>query len=111
MLTQYVLYTIIGDRPQLHQLMCWKVSGHHFKIIQQVGVNWKKLAFALRFDYGVIKIIEGDARHMAEESCQEMFHRWLNEEACQPIMWARLIEALKDAEQGKLAKQLEQLLT
>ena len=44
------------------------------------------------------------------KSCQEMLHRWLEGEACQPVTWGRLIEAIRDAELDTLARKIEELL-
>ena len=80
-------------------------------MVQSVGVDWKRLGLALEFDYNVLKTIERNAHFVVEESCLELLHRWLDGEACDPITWDRLIEALRDAEHAKLAIQLEHLLT
>ena len=69
-------------------------------------MDWKKLGLALHFDYNFIKAIERDT-HDTHESCYELLNRWLNGEACQPITWAKLIEALGDAEHSKLVRQLK----
>ena len=45
-----------------------------------------------------------------QESCHEIFRRWLDGQGCQPITWEKLIEALKDAEKSCLAEQLQDFL-
>ena len=81
------------------------------KVVQNVAADWKKLGLALEFDHKVLRKIERDARFIAEDSCLELLSKWLDGEACQPVTWSRLIEAIKDAEHTKLATQLEQFFT
>ena len=77
------------------------------KVIKKVAVDWTKVALCLEFDSSVIRVIEYDYPHMTERACEEMFERWLSGEACQPITWKRLIQALNDAEHGVLAQKLK----
>ena len=73
--------------------------------------DWENLGLALEFDFDVIKSIEIDALCKTEKCCRELLNRWLNGEACQPVTWKRLIEAISDAERGELASELEQLFS
>ena len=65
-----------------------------------------KVALALRFDYSVIRSIERDSLHVTEDACEEMFERWLNGEACEPVTWERLVQALDEAEHATLARKV-----
>ena len=103
--------SVVDTKPQLNQLSCLKIDGERLKIIQKVGTNWKKVAFALKFEPGIVDTIECDAHYKTEDACRKMFDRWLCEEACQPVTWERLKEALKDAERSMLARKLEAFLT
>ena len=76
-------------------------------MVQSVSADWKKLGLALEFDHKVLKAIEKDARFIVEDSCVELLSKWLDGEACHPVTWRRLIEAVKDAGHSKLAAQLE----
>lgn len=80
------------------------------RIIQQVGVGWKKLASILLFDHNVLEAIEKDTHYRNEEACQETFRRWLNGEACQPVTWGRLVQALEDAQRRTLANEVRKRL-
>ena len=74
-------------------------------------MKWEDLALFLEFDYDVIKIIrDNNKRDTCVEACEEMLHRWLEGEACQPVTWGRLIEAIRDAELDTLARRIEELL-
>ena len=81
------------------------------KLVQAVGIKWKDLGIALEFDYGVIETIERDTHFQNNDSCCKLLHKWLSGEACQPVTWRRLIQALHEAEHGTLAMKLEEFLT
>ena len=101
----------LGDEPKLHQLKHLKVGGEKLQIIQKVAVLWEDLALLLEFDYGVIKIIREDTKHdTCVKSCEEMLYRWLEGEACQPVTWGRLIQAIRDVELDTFARRIEKLL-
>ena len=85
-------------------------DGRQLKVMQNVGVDWKLLGLNLQFDHSVLKAIEKNTHFITEDSCLELLGRWLNGEACQPITWARLIQALKDIEHSTIAIHLEKLL-
>ena len=76
-----------------------------------MGISWKNLGLALEFNYDQIQAIERDSHFKTQESCLNLLHRWLNGEACQPISWERLLEALREVELPALATELEQLLS
>ena len=86
-----------------------KVGDQQLEIVQCVGVDWKRLGLALHFDYNVIEAIESSCLHQVHDCCCKLLHKWLNGEACQPVTWARLIEALRDAKHSKLAKNLMEI--
>lgn len=80
------------------------------KIIQKLGVDWTKVASSLQFEYSVVSTIEFDYSHRTEQACEQMFHRWLNGEACETITWERLIEAFYDSEHAVLADKVKKML-
>ena len=95
----------------MYQSELLKVGGQRLRIIQKVAAVWDVLAGVLEFDDEIVEIIRRDTEGCScEKSCREIFRRWLNEEACQPVTWERLIEALNDAEKGELASQIRELL-
>ena len=80
-------------------------------IVQKVATRWEDLALFLDFNYDVIKIIRDDNKHEScVKACQDMLHRWLEGEACHPITWGRLIEAISDAELATFARKLKEFL-
>ena len=81
------------------------------KVVESVAADWKQLGLVLEFKYSVLKAIEKDNRFICEDCCFEVLHKWLSGEACQPITWERLIEALRDLELKALASKLEKLFT
>lgn len=104
----YCLSIIIIDaKPELHQLYCLKIGAKQLRVAQTVGVKWMELGLALQFDHNVLTAIEAD-NSQTSRRCQELLRRWLDGEACHPITWVRLIEALNDAEHGNLATDLKQ---
>ena len=79
--------------------------------MESVAANWMQLGLVLGFNYSVLKAIEKDNIFNHEDCCFEVLHKWLYGEACQPITWERLIEALRDLELNGMASSLEQLLS
>ncbi len=114
---KYITYRLcclcVGAKPKLHQLDRLKVGDKHKKIIEKVGVNWERLALRLEFDHCVIATIKenfsGRDRRI-ERCCQDMLCRWLDGEACQPVTWGRLVQALREIEMGILAEEVDKLL-
>lgn len=72
-------------------------------------MDWIQLGIALEFDFNLIQAIEGSNHYRVDKCCLDLLNRWLNGEACQPITWARLIEALFKAKHANLASELENL--
>ncbi len=73
----------------------------HYKVIQQVAADWRKVAYLLQLPTEVVANIHQDTANFGvEQSCREAFCRWLGGEGCRPITWERLIEVLQDAEKG-----------
>ncbi len=104
----------VGAKPKPHQLYILKGSGGKKKrIMAEVGAKWDELALLLEFDFCVIGLIRENNRGrdaIAERCCQDLFRRWLDGEACQPVTWGRLLEAIKDLENHRLATEIEELL-
>ena len=110
--THYCL--CVGASPKLHQLVYLKVGDQpHQKIIEKVGVQWEDLAYRLEFDRSVVATIKENFSgrdRRTERCCQDMLHRWLDGEACQPVTWGRLVQALRDINMGRLAGKIDSLL-
>ena len=77
------------------------------KVVRSVAADWKKLGLVLEFDHKVLKAIERNTHFNVDDSCLELLSKWLDGEACHPVTWSRLVEALEDAGHSKLAAQLE----
>ncbi len=104
----------VGAKPKPHQLCVLKGSGGKQKrIMVAVAAKWEELAMLLEFDYCVVKVIRENNRGrdaMTERCCQDMFCRWLDGEACQPVTWERLVQAIRDLPNDTLATDIETLL-
>lgn len=108
-----LFYCLFGadEMPLLHQLVCLTVGGKKLRLIESMGSDWKKMAYYLKFEDCVVENIQRDTVQFGcDESCRECFRRWLNGEACRPVTWERLIEALRDAKKDTLATRVTQFL-
>ena len=102
-----------GAKPLLHQLYLLKVGDSRKRIIEEVGVDWEKLAYRLEFGHAVVRTIKENnsgKEERVESSCRDMLCRWLDGGACQPVTWERLVEAIRDIPRDTLATQVEELL-
>ena len=73
-----------------------------------LAASWKEVAYALDLPDHLVTNIQYDTRQLGcEVSCHQAFSRWLGGEGCEPVCWETLILALRDAEQGELAVQLQ----
>ena len=71
------------------------------------------IATRLYFEGGAIEKISRDSSDMSQ-ACRTVFIKWLegeNDELRVPRMWDTVIKALKEAELGQLAGNLEAVLT
>ena len=73
------------------------------KVIEQVAPLWEQLAYALHFNPAVVGAIDRDHRK-CELACIDMFCRWLEGSACQPVRWVTLMAALNDSGERDLKK-------
>ena len=99
---------VAADRPELYQLQTLKGwEGRAVKVIEQVAPVWERLAYALYFDPAVVAAITRDNPCKCELACMDMFGRWLNGSARQPINWETLIAALRDCKLKKLEAEVD----
>ena len=79
--------------------------------MDQVAGRWEDLGLALHFDGAALDTIQRDS-HCSKEACRLMLQRWMNGEGSRrgPVCWDVLLEALKDAEFGELARELTEAL-
>ena len=98
------LCSLAADQPKLYQLQKFKgQGGRTVKVIEQVAPVWEQLACSLHFDSAVIGAIDRDHRK-CEVACMDMFGRWLEGSARQPVSWETLIVALRDSGERALKK-------
>ena len=99
---------VAADPPELYQLQKLKGwEGRAVKVIEQVAPVWERLAYALHFNSAVVAAIARDNFHKCEPACMDMFGRWLNGSARQPVNWETLIAALRDCKLKKLEAELD----
>ena len=97
-------YSLAADQPKLYQLQKFKgQGGRTVKVIEQVAPVWEQLACSLHFDSAVIGAIDRDHRK-CEVACMDMFGRWLEGSARQPVSWETLMAALRDSGERALKK-------
>ncbi len=82
------------------------MNGKGVKLLEMM--EWVDLALMLEIDYDVIKSIKKE--YTGEDRCKEMFRHWLDGEACMPLTWGRLIQALEDLELSTLVENLRSAL-
>ena len=73
------------------------------KVIEQVAPVWEQLACSLHFDSAAIGAIDRD-NHKCKLACIDMFGRWLEGSARQPVSWETLMAALRDSGERDLEK-------
>lgn len=74
------------------------------KVIEQVTPVWEQLAYALHFKPALVKAIDRNNPCKCELACIDMFARWLDGMARQPVSWETLIVALRDSGEHDLEK-------
>jgi hypothetical protein len=79
------------------------------EVIKKTAHAWEKVAQRLHFEGNDISRIRRDERQ-AEDACRMVFIEWLAGKGRTPTTWGTVIKALNEAEQGELAKDLEEAL-
>ena len=97
------------SKPHLHELDCIGGRCKTVKVIYKTAHVWKQIATRLYFEGHDILRIEKDERH-AEDACRKVFIEWLVGKGRTPTTWGTVLQALNEAEQGELAKDLEEVL-
>ena len=79
------------------------------KVIKKTAHVWKQVATRLHFEgHDILRI--GKDERQAEDACRTVFIEWLEGKGRNPTTWDTVLQALKEAEQGELANDLEELL-
>ena len=97
------------SKPHLHELDC--IGGGHktVKVINKTAHVWKQVATRLYFEgHDTLRI--GKDERQAEDACRTVFIEWLEGKGRTPTTWGTILQALNEAEQGELAKDLEEVL-
>ena len=78
-------------------------------VIDKTACAWEKVATRLHFESHDISRIRRNERP-AEDACRMMFGEWLEGKGRNPTTWGTVLQALNEARQGELAKDLEEVL-
>ena len=78
-------------------------------VIDKTAYAWEKVATRLHFEGHDISRIRRNERQ-AEDACRTMFAEWLEGKGRSPTTWCTVLQALNEARQGELAKDLEEVL-
>jgi hypothetical protein len=99
----------LESKPHLHELDLITGKGKTVNVINKITCAWEKVAIRLHFEGHDISRIRRDERQ-AEDACRTMFTEWLEGKGRTPTTWGTVIQALNEARQGELAKDLEDVL-
>ena len=96
--------------PCLHELDLIASKGKTVNVIGKAAYGWEKVATRLYFEGHDISRIQRD-KPQAEDACRTMFAEWLEGKGRTPTTWETVIQALNEAKQGELARDLQEVLT
>ena len=99
----------VAGRPRLHELDLIASKGKTVNVIGKAACVWEKVATRLYFEGPDISRIQRD-KPQAEDACHTMFIEWLEGKGRTPTTWETVIQALNEARQGELAKDLKEVL-
>ena len=114
---KHVCNIVIGGTPSIKDLTCLRYTDESNKeltvhIIDEVAAEWRKLGTTLDCSVHDLDNIERN-NDSVQECCRDMLTRWCKGKigADEPHDWRRLVEAMRDARCGRIAKQLEDILS
>ena len=101
----------LGACPKLHELDLMEVRGKQVRVIKDGGSKWETIAMRLHFEGGMITQIFNESQNYMQRACRITFTKWLEGMSGlrEPKTWGTVIEVLKEADLGQLAKDLETL--
>jgi hypothetical protein len=99
----------LASKPRLHELDLIAGNGKTVNVIDKTACAWEKVATRLHFEAQDISRIRKNERQ-AEDACRTIFTEWLEGKGRTPTTWGTVIQALNEARQGELAKDLEEVL-
>ena len=112
MLCTFVGYTpspALASKPHLHELDLITGKGKTVNVIDTAACVWEKVATRLYFEGHDISRIQRN-KPQAEDACRTMFVEWLEGKGRTPTNWETILQALDEAKQGELAKDLKEVL-
>ena len=113
LLSIYIVCSFPPDAPsspgQLYTLKSRR--GKTLHVIQSAAPSWRKLALALHLSPPAVESIEISSFYQTERACETSLCRWMSEAPTgQPVCWATLLQALRDADLNSLATDLQLVL-
>ena len=101
--------SVLSSRPRLHELDSITGNGKTVNVIDKVTHVWEKIATRLHFEGHDISRIRRN-EHKTEDACRDMFVEWLEGKGRTPTTWETVLNALEEAKQRQLAKDLKEAL-
>ena len=75
-------------------------------VFPKIAVKWRRFAYSLEFDSGIINTIDVKYRNYAEECCEEVFRDWLSlDHGIGPRTWSTLLKVLKETRGCEVASE------
>ena len=105
------LLSSADSQPSLDQLHVLGSGEKSVKIRKRVAARWRDLASHLKFEPGVIKIIESDSRSHCEDAFDDLMRRWLEGAGLLPVSWKTLLQALDAADFKALSSDIRKVLS
>ena len=96
-------------KPCLHELDLIAGGRITVNVINKTACVWEKVAMRLHFEGHDISRIRKN-KPQAEDACRTVFIEWLEGKGRTPTTWDTVLQALNEAEQGELAKDLKEVL-
>ena len=102
----------IEQRPNLCQLISFRVRSGNINLLEQIGTNYWKLGVQLLNDAtgAVTKAIVEQYQNDAAKINMEILQRWIQGGGKLPVEWDTLVKVLKDIQLSELANEMEQAL-
>ena len=103
-------FFLIPSSPgQLYKLRSKR--GTTVQVIETAAPHWRKLAYAFNLSSAAVKTIEMESFYQPVKACESALDKWMTADLTdQPVCWARVLQALRDAELTSLASDLERVL-
>ena len=80
-------------------------------MIETAAPSWRRLAYALNLSSAAVTSIAQSCFLQAEPALESALNRWMTEAPTgQPVCWASLLQALRQADLTTLASDLELVL-